>query len=58
MWAKRCPTTSVDVERAEFTLQRILREMQDWSGHSPETIRAMREGLAELRRKGEAVILD
>ncbi|WP_017576663.1 NAD(+)--rifampin ADP-ribosyltransferase [Nocardiopsis kunsanensis] len=37
---------------------RVVRELEGWTGHSPETVQAMREGLAELRRKGEAVILD
>lgn len=37
---------------------RVVRELEGWTGHSPETVQSMREGLAQLRRKGEAVILD
>ncbi|MFF0559298.1 NAD(+)--rifampin ADP-ribosyltransferase [Streptomyces sp. NPDC004266] len=37
---------------------RVLSELEGWCGHSPQRIRAMREGLAELRRQGIAVILD
>lgn len=37
---------------------RIVGELEDWVGHSPEKLQAMRDGLAELRRKGTAVIYD
>lgn len=37
---------------------RVVRELEGWTGHSPETVQSMREGLAELRRRGRAVILD
>ncbi|MEV5970414.1 NAD(+)--rifampin ADP-ribosyltransferase [Streptomyces sp. NPDC051921] len=37
---------------------RVLSELEGWLGHPPEKIRAMLEGLAELRRRGAAVILD
>lgn len=37
---------------------RVVRELEGWTGHDQETVQSMREGLAELRRKGEAVILD
>jgi rifampin ADP-ribosylating transferase len=37
---------------------RIVGELDDWLGHSPEQIRAMRDGLAELRRQGLDVIYD
>jgi rifampin ADP-ribosylating transferase len=37
---------------------RVVGELADWVGHSPEKLRAMREGLAELKRKGEARIYD
>jgi rifampin ADP-ribosylating transferase len=30
----------------------------DWSGHSPERLQAMRDGLAELSRQGLALIYD
>lgn len=37
---------------------RIVGELTDWVGHSPEQIQGMLDGLAELRRTGKAVIYD
>ena len=37
---------------------RIVGELVDWVGHSPEQLRSMREGLDELRRTGAAIIHD
>jgi rifampin ADP-ribosylating transferase len=37
---------------------RIVGELTDWVGHSPEQLRAMRDGLADLKRRGLAVIYD
>ncbi|WP_281269221.1 NAD(+)--rifampin ADP-ribosyltransferase [Acidipropionibacterium virtanenii] len=37
---------------------RVVGELESWTGHSPAQISAMRDGLAELRRRGEAVIID
>ena len=37
---------------------RVVGELVDWVGHSPEKQRAMREGLDALRRKGAAHIED
>ena len=37
---------------------RIVGELTGWTGHTPEQIRAMRDGLAALRERGEDVILD
>ena len=37
---------------------RIVGEIVDWVGHSPEKLEAMREGLAELRRTGKDEIDD
>jgi rifampin ADP-ribosylating transferase len=37
---------------------RIVGELVDWVGHSPEQVKAMREGLADLKRRGIAVIYD
>lgn len=37
---------------------RVVGELEDWVGHTPEQVQAMREGLATLRREGRAVILD
>lgn len=36
---------------------KIVAEI-DWVGHSPEQLQAMRNGLAELQRRGLAVIYD
>ncbi len=37
---------------------RIVAELTDWVGHTPEQIRTMLDGLAELRRSGRYVIFD
>ncbi|GAS88697.1 rifampin ADP-ribosyl transferase [Mycolicibacterium brisbanense] len=37
---------------------KIVGEVTDWVGHSPEQLHAMREGLADLRRRGLDVIYD
>ena len=37
---------------------RVVGELQGWVGHSPERVTAMRDGLADLTRRGAAVILD
>ena len=37
---------------------KIVGEITDWVGHTPEQIRAMRDGLADLQRRGSAVIYD
>jgi rifampin ADP-ribosylating transferase len=37
---------------------RVVGEITDWVGHTPEQIQAMRDGLADLERKGLAVIYD
>jgi len=37
---------------------KVVGELTDWVGHSPEQLQAMRDGLAELERRGEAVIYD
>ena len=37
---------------------KVVGELVDWVGHSPEQLQAMREGLAELERQGLAVIDD
>lgn len=35
---------------------RITGEVEDWAGHSPEQVQAMREGLARLQAEGRAEI--
>lgn len=37
---------------------KIVGEITDWVGHSPEQLQAMRDGLADLQRRGLAVIYD
>ncbi len=37
---------------------KIVGEIVDWVGHSPERVQAMRDGLADLERRGLAVIYD
>jgi len=37
---------------------RIVGELEDWVGHTPEQLQAMKDGLADLRRRGVAVIHD
>jgi len=37
---------------------RIVSELQGWTGHSPDQIRAMRDRLADLQRRGENTIID
>ena len=37
---------------------RVVGEVDDWVGHSPEKLQAMRDGLAALRRQGADVIED
>ncbi|KAB7745438.1 NAD(+)--rifampin ADP-ribosyltransferase [Nostocoides sp. F2B08] len=37
---------------------RVVGEIVDWVGHPPERLRAMRDGLEELRQRGEADIED
>src|ERR1700761_5079018 len=37
---------------------RVVGEVVEGVGHSPERVQAMRDGLADLRRRGAAVIYD
>jgi hypothetical protein len=37
---------------------RIVGEVEDWVGHSPEQLQAMRDGLARLKAEGRAEIID
>jgi rifampin ADP-ribosylating transferase len=36
----------------------VVGELLDWIGHSPVQVQAMRDGIAELKRRGLAVIDD
>ena len=37
---------------------KIVGEITDWVGHSPEALQAFRDGLADLKRRGLDVIYD
>jgi len=37
---------------------KIIGELMDWDGHSPDQLQAMRDGLADLERQGLAIIYD
>jgi rifampin ADP-ribosylating transferase len=37
---------------------RVVGELEGWTGHTPEQVRAMKDGLADLKRRGVAVIYD
>ncbi|MCT7658316.1 NAD(+)--rifampin ADP-ribosyltransferase [Mycobacterium deserti] len=37
---------------------KVVGELTDWVGHSPEQLQAMRDGLADLQRRGLNVIYD
>ena len=37
---------------------RVVGELEDWVGHSPEKLQAMRDGLAKMQREGTAIIYD
>ena len=37
---------------------KVVGELVDWIGHSPDQLQAMRDGLAELKRRGLTVIDD
>ena len=37
---------------------RVVGELADWIGHTPQQVQAMREGLADLQRQGLSVIHD
>jgi len=37
---------------------KVIGELVDWVGHTPEQLQAMRDSLADLKRRGLAVIED
>lgn len=39
-------------------LVKVIEELFDWVGHSPERLQSMQDGLADLKRRGLAVIYD
>ena len=54
---KRFPGNPTRSYRSRDPL-RIVAEVEDWTGHPPEVLQAMRDSLAELERQGLAVIDD
>jgi rifampin ADP-ribosylating transferase len=37
---------------------RIVGELEGWTGHTPEQVQAIKDGLADLKRRGVVVIYD
>jgi Rifampin ADP-ribosyl transferase len=54
---KRYPGNRTESYRTRDPL-RVVDELQDWEGHSPEVIRGMLDHLAQLREQGLDVIED
>lgn len=54
---KRFPGNPTQSFRSREPL-RVVGELVDWVGHSPERLQAMRDGLEALRRQGNAQIED
>ena len=54
---KRFPGNPTQSFRSREPL-RVAGELVDWVGHSPEKLRAMRDGLDALKRQGTAQIED
>jgi len=54
---KRFPGNPTQSFRSRHPL-RVVGELVDWVGHSPEQLQAMRDGLDALRAKGAAEIED
>ena len=54
---KRFPGNPTQSFRSREPL-RVVGELVDWVGHSPEKLQAMRDGLTALREQGAAVIED
>ena len=54
---KKLPGNPTRSYRTEQPVQ-IVGEIDDWVGHPPEQIQAMRDHLADLKRQGLDVIID
>jgi rifampin ADP-ribosylating transferase len=54
---KRFPGNPTQSFRSREPL-RVLDELVDWVGHSPEQLKAMRDGLEALKRQGAARLED
>ena len=54
---KRFPGNPTESYRTRHPL-RVLHEVEEWQAHPPEAVRAMLDGLADMRAKGLDVIED
>jgi rifampin ADP-ribosylating transferase len=54
---KRYPGNPTQSFRSREPL-RVVGEIVDWVGHSPDKLQAMRDGLRAMQERGEAEILD
>jgi len=54
---KKFPGNPTQSFRTRASL-RVVAEVTDWEGHSPEVIKNMLDGLAELHRTGRHIIYD
>ena len=54
---KRFPGNPTQSYRTRDPL-RVVREVEDWSGHDPEVLQRMLEGIARLREEGRDLIED
>ena len=54
---KRFPGNPTESYRTRHPL-RVVAEVDDWQGHSPEVLQGMLDGLAALRAQGRDVIED
>ena len=54
---KRFPGNPTQSYRTRHPL-RVVAELEDWEGHSPEVLQGMLDGLARLREQGLDVIED
>ena len=54
---KRFPGNVTASYRSRLPL-RVIGEVEDWAGHTPEQLQAMRDGLARLEAEGKATIHD
>lgn len=54
---KKFPGNPTQSYRSQDPL-RVVGELDDWVGHAPEQLQAMRDGLAAMQARGAAEILD
>ena len=54
---KKCPGNPTRSYRTREPV-RVIGELEDWVGRTPDQVQAMKDGLADLKRRGMAVIDD